>query len=213
VKPSSELIKLNPSAPHWADQLFRLYPSLAANAITPEFVEGVRGVLALYPEKVLAVVCDPVHGIATKTKFFPSLAELREELDRVHEPDLNIARVERQVRDLVEERSREEQIKEDRKNRPTYEELMEGVPDSLRMHPKPKKMTADEFIAKHPHVTKEMLNSIPDAPQRLTGPSDDQVEWTQKAPQWDEVVAFYKAHPGRIVQLANAHKKLRMEEE
>lgn len=68
---------VNQTAPHWAHQLFGLFPSLTATTLTFEFIKGVESVLELYPDKVLAVVCNPAYGIASKVDFFPSLAKLK----------------------------------------------------------------------------------------------------------------------------------------
>lgn len=65
------------SAENWAHQLFKLFSSLQATTINSEFSDGVIQVLELYPEAVLAIVCSPAYGIASKQDFFPSLAKLK----------------------------------------------------------------------------------------------------------------------------------------
>ncbi len=45
--------------------------------LSSEFIDAVKSILALYPEGVIASVCNPVYGIASKRDFFPSLAELK----------------------------------------------------------------------------------------------------------------------------------------
>lgn len=65
------------SAENWAHQLFKLFPSLTATTLTSEFIAGITRILELYPEAVLASVCSPAFGIASKLDFFPSLAKLK----------------------------------------------------------------------------------------------------------------------------------------
>lgn len=65
------------SADNWAHQLFGQFPSLTSTTLTSEFTDGIIQILMLYPEAVLAVVCNPAYGIASKQTFFPSLAELK----------------------------------------------------------------------------------------------------------------------------------------
>src|SRR6266566_3974289 len=74
----SKLTPINTkSAGVWAHQLFGQFPNLSTATLTYEFVESVKSVLGLYPEGVLAIVCNPAYGIASKARFFPSLAELK----------------------------------------------------------------------------------------------------------------------------------------
>jgi len=81
ILPPFDPSKLTPintkSAGIWAHQLFGQFPNLSTATLTSEFVEAVKSVLGVYPEGVIARACNPVYGIASKAKFFPSLAELK----------------------------------------------------------------------------------------------------------------------------------------
>lgn len=82
IQSQPEPLPENPTAVHWAHQLFALFPSLSTATLSFEFIEGVRQVLARYPDGVLANVCSATHGIASKVDFFPSLASLRSHCDQ-----------------------------------------------------------------------------------------------------------------------------------
>lgn len=62
------------------DQLLGSYP--LGRATNPEiYIAAVTAVLADYPASVIAKVTHPVHGIPSKCKFLPTIAELKENLD------------------------------------------------------------------------------------------------------------------------------------
>jgi hypothetical protein len=59
-----------------ATLLFGYYPRNEAN--DPEiFITGATAMLASYPEIVVERVCDPIRGLPAKSKFLPSIAEIR----------------------------------------------------------------------------------------------------------------------------------------
>ena len=59
-----------------ATLLFGYYPRNEAN--DPEiFITGATAMLSSYPEFVVERVCDPVRGLPPKSKFLPSIAEIR----------------------------------------------------------------------------------------------------------------------------------------
>jgi len=56
--------------------LFGYYPRNEAN--DPEiFITGATAMLSSYPEIVVERVCDPIRGLPAKSKFLPSIAEIR----------------------------------------------------------------------------------------------------------------------------------------
>jgi hypothetical protein len=64
-----------------ATLLFGYYPRNEAN--DPEiFITGATAMLASYPEIVVERVCDPLRGLPSKSKFLPSIAEIREVCER-----------------------------------------------------------------------------------------------------------------------------------
>jgi hypothetical protein len=91
--------------------------------------------LGRYPENVLASVCSPTTGIATKTTFFPSLAELKKSLDEAAEPDLAAMRGEQIIRTQLAERRIQENIGEDRQNRPSLAEMKDQYGENWGLKP------------------------------------------------------------------------------
>jgi hypothetical protein len=151
---------------HWADQLQQLFPQ-TETPVTQEFMLAMGKLMANYSEAVLAEVCGPT-GLVLQQNYLPSLFQLKQALDQASDLEFRKQTSGTLGREQREDRELEEKIKEDRKNRPTYDELMAGVPPSLRLRPNLPKMTAEEFLAKHPHVTREMLDACPDAPKART---------------------------------------------
>jgi hypothetical protein len=60
-----------------ATRLFGCYRASEAN--DPEmFMIAAAAMLAQYPQPVAEKVCDPIRGLASKSKFLPAIAEIRE---------------------------------------------------------------------------------------------------------------------------------------
>lgn len=130
--------------------------------------------MALYPENIIAEICSSTNGICTKQKYLPSLFELKAAFEELAEIDRSrIAILRRRQEQLDERDMREREIEQSRANgtRPTYEELMAKVPQSLKITNKinSDKMSEGDFLKKFPHITKEMLDAVPNAngPQTL----------------------------------------------
>jgi hypothetical protein len=66
------------------------------------YVRAVAALLASYPSEVMKSVCDPRWGLATKSKWLPTLSEVKEACEEAMEP---IARRIREQKD-AEERKR-----------------------------------------------------------------------------------------------------------
>lgn len=64
-----------PTATDAATRLIGCYPN--GKPSEPEtYIAAMVAVLAGYPSEIVAQVCDPVHGVASKTRFLPTVAEL-----------------------------------------------------------------------------------------------------------------------------------------
>lgn len=64
----------------FAEQLVGLYPAReVVNAKV--FSAGLSALMAAFPRDMVKRVCDPVAGLPSRLKFFPSLADVREALD------------------------------------------------------------------------------------------------------------------------------------
>jgi hypothetical protein len=116
-----------------------------------------------YSERVLEDVCG-LSGICLEQKFMPTLSELKERLDRAEGREQMVSAVQSRRDKQLQERAEYDREMAARKDRPTYEQLIATLPPSLRINKGPlPRITAAEFMASHPHVTKEMLDSCPDA--------------------------------------------------
>ena len=57
----------------------------AAEASAPKvYLAAAEAVLRCYPERVAQVVCDPVHGLPSRSRFLPSIAEIKEACERAN---------------------------------------------------------------------------------------------------------------------------------
>src|SRR6266478_4050131 len=123
---------------HWANQLQRLFPK-TETPVTAEFVDAMGQIMAMYPEHIIAAVCNPTYGICTRIKYLPSLMELKEELEKLAQRDAERDKILKRRKDQLEGRfnedSRMEEIARTRADgtRPTYEQLIEKLPDNLRI--------------------------------------------------------------------------------
>jgi hypothetical protein len=54
-----------------------------AEASSPEiYVAAAQAMLRCYSEAVVKAVCDPVNGLPSKSKFLPSIAEIKEACEK-----------------------------------------------------------------------------------------------------------------------------------
>jgi hypothetical protein len=88
-----------------ATQLFNCYPdkqTIDANV----FVAACVTILAAFPENVGRTVVDPVNGLPSKLKWFPSLAEIRAECERLtrilHASEQRKADLEKQIAEAIQ---------------------------------------------------------------------------------------------------------------
>ena len=154
---------------HWVEQLQSLFPQ-TETPVTVEFIQAMGDLMALYSEKAISEVCHPVTGISTKQKYLPSLFDLKKALNEAAEPEIREVREAKLADERHIDREAEVRLAVERATRPSYDQLMSSVPDALKIVPKLTVMTPEMFIEKHPGVTKEQLDAIPDLPQRHTGP-------------------------------------------
>ncbi len=93
--------------------------------------------MAMYQEHIIAAVCNPTYGICTRFKYLPSLMELKEELEKLAQRDAEREKILKRRKDQLEGRFNEdariEEIARTRADgtRPTYEQLISKLPDSL----------------------------------------------------------------------------------
>jgi len=67
------------------------------------FVAAVAAVFSHYPPEIAQRVADPVSGLPAKSKWIPSVAEVREACDRLHGENLRMAQSDaRRHRQLAE---------------------------------------------------------------------------------------------------------------
>lgn len=93
------------------------------DAADPEtYATAVAAVLSTYPPDIVKHVTDPRTGLPGKSKFLPTVSEVREECERLAMAEaVSIERVERIQRQLDERKADEERRAS--QHRPTYDEL------------------------------------------------------------------------------------------
>lgn len=75
------------------------------DANDPEvYITAVVAVLSNYPPDIMRAVCDPVKGLPSQVKWLPTIAEVVESCQRLHEYDLRIAERERRIAEQLKER-------------------------------------------------------------------------------------------------------------
>lgn len=80
--------------------MLSFYPQHTANE--PEsYAAAMVSLMAEYPVEVIDVVCDPRRGLATRCKFLPTIAELREALESEMEPHRQAWRKEQEKRSAL----------------------------------------------------------------------------------------------------------------
>src|SRR6476659_3713757 len=77
-----------------AHRLIAFYPAIAASDPTV-FVAGLVMLFSSYPLQVVEAVLSPISGIPAKYKFFPSIAEVKSELEERYAPILRAIERER----------------------------------------------------------------------------------------------------------------------
>lgn len=74
----------DPCVPHvshsFASQLVGLYPAREVNDATT-YLAGITALFSAYPEDFVKRVCDPVTGLPSKSKWLPTIAEIKEALE------------------------------------------------------------------------------------------------------------------------------------
>ena len=86
---------------------------------TDEFLTGIAANLAQYPKDIIDEVCHPAKGIASRMKFPPNAAEIRDACEAIQQPRLKAARKQEQIDQQLAER---ESLENPREQRQTWEE-------------------------------------------------------------------------------------------
>jgi hypothetical protein len=101
--------------------LLGCYRSGEAN--DPEvYTTAMIATLSDFPEHIIRAVCDPRHGLPARSKWLPTVSEVRSECDYLNEAEL--AELQRK-RDFQAQMQGRREWEESKKNKPTYEELLE----------------------------------------------------------------------------------------
>lgn len=116
----------------FAEQLVGLYPAReVVNAKV--FSAGLSALMAAFPRDMVKRVCDPVAGLPSRLKFFPSLADVREALDAEKTRRDRIAANARYVIAEHERlKAKAEQDAEFERNRPAAEDRKRRTDELLR---------------------------------------------------------------------------------
>lgn len=126
---------------------------------------AVALVLSEYSKHVVEFSTDPRTGIASKIKYVPNIAEIKEFLDDVVESINASSKRDRDLRQQFVDREEFEEIERNRKNRPTYEEIAADCARSGIMIGPVQHMTSaaeiKDFRKRH-GITDAQWNKIPD---------------------------------------------------
>jgi hypothetical protein len=87
------------------------------------YVGTIARVLVQFPSEIARSCADPVHGINRESHFLPEAADVARWCEARLEPIEMLARLEFQEREQIAARAEGDAWKEDRKTRPTYEEI------------------------------------------------------------------------------------------
>lgn len=126
------------------------------------FVVGLVQVLATYPDWVRRQAVDPVNGLAGQHDFLPSLAIVRKFCQDL----VNADERRRNIRDRYTPKPL---TIEDRRPRPTYDELKEKHGDNWGLSPADKEPRKERWFTLNELVEKfgaKTVDGIPDAPLR-----------------------------------------------
>lgn len=115
----------------FAERLVGFYP--VRQITDPKaYAAGLTAVLAAFPIDMVRRVCDPVHGLPSRLKFIPTIAEVREALDQELDRRNRILANARWVLKEAERRKRQaEEDVEFQKNRLSPEERAKQVANIL----------------------------------------------------------------------------------
>lgn len=148
---------------HWVGQLQKMFPQ-TETPLTPEQLIALATVMEPYSEKILSQVCG-YSGIVQTQTYLPSPFQLKQALEAATGPTRDDAARERRRIAAEKERLEELLIESERASRPTYEELVATLPDSLRVASKKiLPMSAEEkaaFMAKA-GISQAELDKVPD---------------------------------------------------
>ena len=134
------------------------------------YVTAITHLLAQYPPSVGARMSDPKNGLAGKSKFLPTVSEVREEAERLVEEDARPARRSASIQAQLRERDQYEREGK-RESAEKRAEVVERVKNQLRA--KGFKFPGDEqrFPRETPAtvqaklgLTPEQFAALPDAP-------------------------------------------------
>lgn len=147
----------------FAARLFEFCPPQDVANDPRVFLAGVVELFEHYPAEIVERAVSVVHGLPSKYKFAPRIAEIKEFLENLMAP---IRRQEARDR-VAEERDRSLPPPIDRANRPTYEELKARCAEAGLIIGHPSRgvnptNAAAEFRERH-GVSIDVWNAIPDA--------------------------------------------------
>lgn len=125
---------------------------------------GAVKIFASYPESAVEAVCDPLRGIPGRSKWAPTLSEIRQALEVEVVPMRRAMEREAMERRQIAER-KQLAIAHD-KPRPTYEELVQQCADvGLQIGKQSKtggKLAPRDFMERY-GVSREQFDAIPNA--------------------------------------------------
>lgn len=150
------------SCQHWLAQLIKTFPK-PEKPLTPERVTAMIAAMESFSEASLAKVCGP-SGIIQSQPYLPNPSELKQALEATEKPVREFERDLAVRLRTLEDRTEQARIDAERPSRPTYEQLISKLPDSLRLQKgRPGEFSSAEksaFLTKY-NVTEEEFNALP----------------------------------------------------
>jgi hypothetical protein len=115
-------------AQHAAQNLIGLYPAREVHDMKT-FLSGVTMLLAAYPVDFVRRVCSPVHGLPSKLKWLPTIAEIKAALD---EERARRGRIAFNAKFIIDEKRKAVEAAEFERNRPAAEERARRAAEIIR---------------------------------------------------------------------------------
>jgi hypothetical protein len=115
-------------AQHAAQSLIGLYPAREVHD-AKTYASGVTALMAAYPLEFVRRVCSPVHGIPSRLKWLPTIAEIKTALD---DERTRRGRIAFNARYLIEEKRKAQEAAEFERNRPAADERARRAQEIIR---------------------------------------------------------------------------------
>ena len=134
------------------------------DANDPAIYSGaVIAVLSDYPLDIIRAVVDPRSGLPSRSKWLPTVAEIKEACETLHRPRRDaIDREARERRQLAERDTLA--IDGPREARPSYQDLVDRcAADGLHIGPRAKAAVSAEAVRDKLGLSKEQWDAIPNA--------------------------------------------------